>query len=148
MKIAIGCDPNAQLLKMEVINELELMGHEVDDFGSDDPIYANVVIEVGEAVVRGDYMRGVVLCGTGIGASITANKVKGIYCALVTNTYQAERASLSNNANMIALGSQITGNMLAKKIVREWMSHYYSPNARSTPKLRRIVEYSEGVVQD
>jgi ribose 5-phosphate isomerase B len=145
MKIVIGCDPNAKPLKHEIIDELQSLGHEVDDFGADDPIYANVVIRVGEAVANGDYIRGIVLCGTGIGASITANKVKGIYCALVTDTYQARRASLSNNANMIALGSQVTGNMLARTIVGEWMSNFYKANERSTSKIRRIEEYSGGI---
>lgn len=142
MKIAIGCDPNANALKQELIDELRNLGHEVDDFGSEDPIYANVVIRVGEAVVKGKYKRGIVLCGTGIGASIAANKVKGIYCALVTDTYQAQRAALSNNANMIALGAQVTGPKLARIIVREWMSNSYKPNGRSEPKIKRIEDYS------
>ncbi|MDT8296936.1 MAG: RpiB/LacA/LacB family sugar-phosphate isomerase, partial [Spirochaetaceae bacterium] len=122
MKIAIGCDPNAAPLKREVIEELESLGHEIVDFGSDDPIYANVVIEVAESVARGDDDRGVVLCGTGIGASIAANKVPGAYCALVTDNYQAERAALSNNANMIAMGQQVTGSMVARMMVRTWIS--------------------------
>ncbi len=142
MKVAVGCDPNALGLKREVVAELEALGHEVRDFGAEDPIYANVVIEVGEAVVRGEYHRGVVLCGTGIGASMAANKVPGVYCALVTDAYQAERAALSNNANVIALGSQVTGNMSARLLVRTWMAHSYDPAGRSEPKVRRIAEYA------
>ena len=99
MKIVIGCDPNAESLKQELIDELQNLGHEVDDFGSDDPIYANVVIRVGEAVVGGHYKRGIVLCGTGIGASIAANKVPGVYCALLTDTYQVRRAYSKNILN-------------------------------------------------
>jgi ribose 5-phosphate isomerase B len=142
MKIAIGCDPNAAELKREIIDEVKSLGHEVRDFGSDDPIYADVVFEVCEAVVRGEYDRGIVLCGTGIGASIAANKVPGAYCALATDTYQAERAALSNNANILALGSQVTGVKVARLIVRTWLENEYVPGGRSEPKIRRIKEYA------
>jgi ribose 5-phosphate isomerase B len=141
MRIAVGCDPNASSLKAAIIDELDSLGHEVTDMGSDDPVYANVAIAVGEALARGDYDRGVVLCGTGIGVSIAANKVRGAYCALVTNAYQAERAALSNNANMIALGAQVTGEQLARTLVRIYMSHIYVPGGRSEPKIGRITEY-------
>jgi ribose 5-phosphate isomerase B len=143
MKIAIGCDPNASELKREIIEELRDMGHEVTDLGSDDPIYANVVIDVGEAVAAGKYDRGVVMCGTGIGASIAANKVPGVYCALVTDAYQAERAALSNNANVIALGAQVTGVQTARLLVRTYMANSYEPGGRSEPKIQRIVDYAD-----
>ena len=145
MRVAIGCDPNATPLKREVIDELESLGHEVTDFGSDDPIYANVVFEVAEAVVRGEYHRGVVMCGTGIGASIAANKVPGAYCALVTDYYQAERAALSNNANMIAMGQQVTGSKIARGMARTWVENteHFDPNGRSGPKVERIYKYAE-----
>ena len=142
MGVAIGCDPNASRLKRELIDELVALGHDVDDLGSDDPIYANVVINVGESVAAQSHDRGIVLCGTGIGASIAANKVPGVYCALVTDVYQAERAALSNNANLIALGSQVTGDKLARALVRTWMAHEYSPGGRSDAKVRRISDYA------
>ena len=142
MKVAIGCDPNASALKQEIIAELRDLGHEVTDLGSDDPIYANVVIEVGEAVAAGAYDRGVVMCGTGIGASIAANKVPGVYCALVTDAYQAERAALSNNANMIALGAQVTGVQAGRLLVRTYMANTYEPGGRSEPKIQRIADYA------
>lgn len=78
MKIAIGCDPNAQNEKEALIQFIEAKGYgEVTDFGSEDPIYANVAIEVAEAVAAKKYDRGILVCGTGIGVSIAANKVKG-----------------------------------------------------------------------
>jgi ribose 5-phosphate isomerase B len=143
MRIAIGCDPNAMPLKQEITEELESLRHEVTDFGSDDPVYANVVIDVAEAVVRGDFDRGVVLCGTGIGASIAANKVQGAYCALVTDNYQAERAALSNNANIIAMGQQVTGSKVARMMIRTWIQHteQFDPSGRSGPKVERISRY-------
>lgn len=145
MRIAVGSDPNASMMKREVIDELKRLGHEVQDFGSDDPIYANVVFEVGESVVRGDHDRGIVLCGTGIGASIAANKVPGVFCALVTDTYQAERAALSNNTNVIALGQQITGTVTARCMVNTWITNTekFDAQGRSASKVRRISEYEE-----
>lgn len=144
MKVAIGCDPNATPLKQEVIAELESLGHEVQDFGADDPIYANVVIDVAEAVARKEYDRGIVMCGTGIGASIAANKVPGAYCALITDCYQAERAALSNDANMIAMGQQVTGNMVARLMVQTYMKHTgtFDTTGRSAPKVQRIYDYA------
>ena len=144
MTIAIGCDPNAGALKREVIEELQSMGHEVTDLGSEDPIYANVVIDVAEAVVAGRYDRGIVMCGTGIGASIAANKVPGAYCALVTDVYQAERAALSNNANIIALGAQVTGDKVARLMACTWISNTknFDPAGRSAPKMQRIYDYA------
>ncbi|NLV18062.1 MAG: RpiB/LacA/LacB family sugar-phosphate isomerase, partial [Bacteroidetes bacterium] len=82
MTVAIGCDPNAADLKRIVISQLEQLGYSVTDFGSDDPIYARVAFAVGEAVAARKFDRGILLCGTGIGMSIAANKVPGIYAAL------------------------------------------------------------------
>lgn len=143
MKIAIGSDPNAFALKSELLDELDSLGHEVKDFGSDDPVYANVATAVGESVARRDFERGIVLCGTGIGASIAANKVPGVYCALVTDAYQAERAILSNNANVIAIGALVTGPQLARMLVRTYLANFYQPGGRSEPKIARIVEYEK-----
>ena len=145
MKIAIGCDPNAADLKNEIIDELTKQGHIIEDFGSDDPIYANVTIAVAEAVVHGDYARGIVMCGTGIGASIAANKVPGAFCALVTNEYQAERAALSNNANLVAFGAQVNTATVTRRMVRIWIEHTnnFDRSGRSAPKVARIAEYAE-----
>ena len=145
MRFAIGSDPNATPLKQEIVDELTSLGHTVEDFGSDDPIYANVVFHVAEAVAKGEYDRGVVMCGTGIGASIAANKVEGAYCALVSNYYSAERAALSNNANIIALGQQVTGAKVARGMVRAWAENttHFDRNGRSGPKVERICHYEK-----
>lgn len=141
MKIAIGCDPNASDLKRQLITYIESLGHEVVDYGSDDPIYANVAFSVATDVVAKKCDRGVLICGTGIGVCIAANKVEGAYAALVGNIYQAERAQLSNNANIITLGAQVTGVELAKCLVKEYLSRAYDPSSRSAPKVDRIGEY-------
>ena len=142
MKIAIGCDPNAQAAKEEMIKYLNGKGFtEIKDFGSEDPIYANTAIRLAEAVAAGECERGILICGTGIGVCIAANKVKGAYAALVNNVYQAQRAQLSNNANIITMGAQVTGIELAKCLVKEYLSVSYDPNSRSAPKVARITEY-------
>lgn len=143
MKIAIGCDPNAADYKKVLIQYIESLGHECRDFGSEDPIYANTAISVAKAVAGGECERGVLLCGTGIGVSIAANKVEGAYAALVTDVYQAQRAQLSNNANIITIGAQVTGIELAKCLVKEYLGVRCVPNSRSDPKVKRILEYEK-----
>jgi ribose 5-phosphate isomerase B len=140
-KIAIGCDPNAAELKEIIKGHLEQLGYEHEDYGSDDTVYANVAIKVAEAVARGDHDRGILICGTGIGVSIAANKVPGAYAALCSDTYSAERARKSNNANIMTMGSQVIGSELAKTLVTTWMRSEYTPGGRSEPKIQRILEY-------
>lgn len=141
MKIAIGCDPNAADFKKVLIPFIESLGHEVVDYGSDDPIYANTAFILATDVAGGVCERGILICGTGIGVSIAANKVKGAYAALVTNIYQAQRAQLSNNANIITFGSQVMGTELAKCLVKEYLSLSYDPHSRSASKVDRILQY-------
>jgi len=141
-KIAIGCDPNASALKDVLKNHLEDLGHEWEDYGSEDPIYANVAIKVAEAVARGDHDRGILICGTGVGMCITANKVKGAYAALCADAYSTERSVKSNNANIMTMGSQVTGTELAKTLLTIWLKSQYTPGGRSEPKIQRIYEYA------
>jgi ribose 5-phosphate isomerase B len=140
--VALGADPNALELKATIREYLESLGHTVRDFGGEDPIYANVAIAVAEAVARGECHTGILMCGTGIGVSIAANKVPGAYAALVSDAYSAERARRSNNANIMALGAQVTGVELAKVLVRVFMESEYVPGGRSEPKVQRIVDYA------
>ena len=140
-KVAIGCDPNAAGLKQVIKEHLKELGCDCEDYGSDDTVYANAAIRVAEAVSRGDHDRGILICGTGIGMSIAANKVRGAYAALCSDAYSAERARKSNNANIMTMGSQVVGAELAKTLVSIWMSSEYTPGGRSEPKVRRIVEY-------
>lgn len=141
-KIAIGCDPNASALKNVLKNHLEGLGYEWEDYGSEDPIYANVAIKVAEAVARGDHDRGILICGTGVGMCITANKVKGAYAALCADAYSTERSIKSNNANIMTMGSQVTGTELAKTLLTIWLQSQYTPGGRSEPKIQRIYEYA------
>ncbi|MBE5997956.1 MAG: RpiB/LacA/LacB family sugar-phosphate isomerase [Lachnospiraceae bacterium] len=141
MKIAVGCDPNAQAYKEMIAEYVRGLGHEVTDFGSEDVIYARVAIKVGEEVAKGNYDRGILFCGTGIGVMLAANKVKGIRAANVNNVYSAKRACLSNDCNIITLGSQVTGDMLGKELVEAYLNCAYEYNERSGKKVDAINDY-------
>jgi ribose 5-phosphate isomerase B len=142
-KIAVGCDPNAADLKEVVKKHLTDLGYAWEDYGRDDPIYANVAIEVAEAVASGKHDRGILICGTGIGMCITANKVPGAYAALCADPYSTERSRKSNNANIMTLGSQVVGVELAKTLVTIWINSEYVPGGRSAPKIQRIYDYAD-----
>jgi ribose 5-phosphate isomerase B len=141
--VAIGCDPNAYALKDIIISQLKGMGYVVKDFGSDDPIYARAAFAVGEAVAAHEFDRGILLCGTGIGMSIAANKVPGVFAALCCDTYSAERAIKSNNANVLAIGAFTTGVEIAKQIVKVWMESVWQPGTGSEPKVACYVDYAK-----
>ncbi|MBR2614283.1 MAG: RpiB/LacA/LacB family sugar-phosphate isomerase [Clostridia bacterium] len=143
MKIAVGCDPNATEFKKDIIKHIESLGHEVVDYGSDDPIYANVAITLAKDVAKKVCDRGILLCGTGIGVSIAANKVEGAYAACVSNVYQAQRATLSNNANIITLGAFTCGISLAKMCVSEYLKYTFDEKSASMPKVQRIIDFEK-----
>lgn len=143
LTVAIGCDPNASNLKEIIIAQLKEMGHSVKDFGSMDPIYARVAFDVGEAVAAKSFDRGILLCGTGIGMSIAANKVPGVIAALCADTYSAERAIKSNNSNVLAIGAFTTGTEVAKQIVKTWMDARWQTGTSSEPKVACYVEYAQ-----
>lgn len=141
MKLVFGCDPNAEDFKQQLMEHARSLGHEVTDFGSTDPIYARVAFKVGEAVAAKEFDRGILLCGTGIGVSIAANKVKGCYAACIHDVYQAERAQLSNMANVITMGSQVIGINLAKALMEEYLANTWDPECRSFDKVQAILDY-------
>ncbi len=141
--IAIGCDPNAASLKQVLIEYLQSLGLGVKDFGSDDPIYANVAVEVARAVAAGQHWRGIILCGTGLGVCLAANKVEGAYAVTCTDPYSTERSIKSNNANILTMGSLVVGPELAKSLVTTWVNAEYEPGGRSEPKVARIRELEQ-----
>ncbi len=147
MKIAIGCDPNAQAAKEEVIDYITKKGYgEVTDFGSDDAIYAHVATSVAEAVADQKYDRGILICGTGLGVSIAANKVKGAYAALCDNVYAAQRARLSNDANIICMGAFTTGNKLRETLLDAFFTNEFDADGASkssVPKVQAFRDYEE-----
>lgn len=125
MKIALAADHGGFELKEKIKEHLQQRGVEVLDLGchtEESVDYPNYGKACGEAVMRGDAERGIVVCGTGIGISIAANKVKGIRCALCTSLFMAEMARKHNNANMLALGGRILETELALDIVDVWLA--------------------------
>ena len=141
MKLLFGCDPNAAELKKSLMATAEKLGHECVDMGSDDPIYGHTAFRVAEAVAAGEADRGVLVCGTGLGMSIAANKVRGAYAALLTDVYSAQRSILSNNANIACLGAFTLGEKLAQELLKVFLSLTFDPNCSSAPKVAAYKEY-------
>ena len=143
MKLIFGCDPNAAALKQDLMALAEKLGHEVEDYGSDDPIYANTAIRVAEAVAAGQAERGVLVCGTGLGMSIAANKVQGAYAALLTDVSSAQRAVLSNDSNIACLGAFTIGTKLAEELLKTWLGCQFAPGCASQVKVDRYKTYDQ-----
>ncbi len=124
MKIALGCDHGGYELKEAIKKYVTDKGVEVVDCGTDstDSVdYPEYGLKVAEAVSRGEVEQGILICGTGLGMSYVANKVKGIRCACVSDVFSAEMSKLHNNANVLALGARVVGLGLAIKIVDTWL---------------------------
>ena len=128
MKIAIGCDHGALDLKNKVIAHLTAKGYEVVNFGTDtldSCDYPDFAAPAAKAVASGECDKGIVLCTTGIGVSITANKVKGIRCALLSDVMSARMTRQHNDTNMMAIGAAVVGPMLALEIIDTWLGAEY-----------------------
>ncbi len=124
MKVAIGFDHGGVTLRDALIEVLTGLGHEIVDFGTTGPgavDYPDYATRVGEAVASGQCERGVLVCGTGIGMSIAANKVPGCYAALLSNCFSARMAAEHNVANVACLGGRVTGSELAKAILQAYL---------------------------
>ena len=125
MKISVGCDHGALELKNKVIAHLTAKGYEVVNFGTDTPDscdYPDFAALAARAVASGECDKGIVLCTTGIGVSISANKIKGIRCALLSDVMSARMTRQHNDSNVMALGAAVVGPMLALEIVDTWLS--------------------------
>jgi len=124
MKLAIGSDHVGLELKLAIIDYLKELGHEVEDFGpysterTDYPKYGR---KVAEEVAAGNFDGGILICGTGVGISISANKVKGIRAVVCSEPYSAQLSKEHNNTNILAFGSRVVGLELAKMIVKSWL---------------------------
>jgi ribose 5-phosphate isomerase B len=143
MKLAIGCDEAGYTLKEALKGHLEVQGHEVVDYGvgqDETVLYPDIAFAVATEVARGTHERAVLICGTGIGVCISANKVRGIRAAQAHDTYSAERAQKSNDAQIICLGARVIGPELAKSIVDAFLTSTFE-GGRSAPKVDRIVAY-------
>ena len=142
MKIAIGCDHGAIDLKNKLVSWLENKGYEVSDFGTytkDSCDYPEFAAAAAKAVASGACEKGIVLCTTGIGVSISANKVDGIRCALLSDVWSAKMTRLHNDTNMMALGAGIVGENLALEIVDTWLTTEFSGDARHQRRIDKLM---------
>lgn len=146
MKIAIGCDHGALELKNVVVRHLQEKGHEVCDFGThtmDSCDYPDFAAMAARAVACGECDRGIVLCTTGIGVSIVANKIKGIRCALLSDVVSARLTREHNDTNMMAIGAGVVGQILALEIVDTWLCTEFSGGVRHQRRVDKIKALEE-----
>ena len=142
MKIAIGCDHGALDLKNKVVAHLQKKGFEVADFGTytlDSCDYPDFAEKAAKAVASGECEKGIVLCTTGIGISIAANKVPGIRCALLHETWSAKMTREHNDTNMMALGAAVVGELLALEIVDTWLGTEFSHEAKHQRRIDKVM---------
>ena len=146
MKISIGCDHSALELKNEIISYLKELGYDIEDHGTFDKEscdYTDFGIKVAEDVKTGKAERGIVICYTGIGMSIIANKVKGVRCSLVHYVEEAVLTREHNNSNCLALSAKYTTPAAAKEIVLAWLDTPFSFGERHTRRVEKINKYEE-----
>ena len=144
MKIAIGCDHGALDLKNKVIAHLTAKGYEVVNFGTDtldSCDYPDFAGPAAQAVASGECEKGIVLCTTGIGVSITANKVKGVRCALLSDVMSARMTREHNDTNMMAIGAAVVGKMLAFEIIDTWLGTEFSHDERHQRRINKMMAY-------
>jgi ribose 5-phosphate isomerase B len=145
-KIGIGNDHSALELKAEIINLLEEKGYEVVDYGThstestDYPIYARIV---GKAVVAKEVDYGILICGTGLGISLVANKIKGVRAAVCSEPFTAKMSKKHNNCNILAFGSRVIGGELAKMIVETWLDTDFEAGGRHQRRVDLMMAVEE-----
>ena len=142
MKIAIGCDHGALELKNALVTRLEAQGYQVQDFGTytkDSCDYPDFAAAAAKAVAAGECARGIVLCTTGIGVSIAANKIRGIRCALLSDIVSARMTREHNDTNMMAMGAGIISQELAFKLVDTWLGTEFSGEDRHRRRIDKVM---------
>ena len=143
MKIAMACDHGGSRLKNVLKEYLLDNGYEVEDFGTnseDSCDYPDYAGKAAKAVASGACDKGVVVCGTGIGVSITANKVNGIRCALCHDVFSAKATRAHNDSNMIAMGQRVIGEGLALEILKAWLSTEFE-GGRHVQRIEKMMAY-------
>ena len=145
MKVAIGCDHGGLHLKEDIKSLLADGGYKVTDFGTnstDSVDYPDIAVPVANAVANGEFDRGILICGTGIGIGIAANKVKGIRAALCHDTFSAHASREHNNANILTMGERIIGPGLARDIVKIWLTTEFE-GGRHERRVAKIADIEE-----
>ena len=142
MRISIGCDHGALALKNKMVAHLTKKGYDVKDCGTytaDSCEYPDFAAVAAKAVASGECEKGIVLCTTGIGVSIAANKVKGIRCALLSDVMSARLTREHNDTNMMAIGAGVVGEMLALEILDTWLETEFSHNERHQRRIDKVM---------
>lgn len=140
MRIALGCDHRGFRIKQAIMEFLPKLNHDYHDFGCyniESVDYPDIAQKVAKAVTSGDFAQGILICSTGIGMSMAANKIKGIRAALCHDTFTAQRARQHNDANILCLGGENIDVDLALEIVRTYLSSNFE-GGRHIPRLRKI----------
>ena len=148
MKIVIGCDEAGVSYKNELLKLLKSLDEisEVMDIGvneNDKTDYPHIGVAAAKKVASGEFDRALLICGTGMGMAISANKVKGIRASTAHDSYSIERLILSNNAQVLALGQRVIGIELAKRLVREWVEYSFDEKSASASKVEALCSYEE-----
>ncbi len=141
MRIAVGADHAGVPLKRDLLALLEAEGHETLDLGSDGPEpvdYPDFARAVGEAVARGEAERGLLVCGSGIGTSVAANKIPGVRAGLSHDTYSARQGVEHDDVNVLCLGARVIGPELAAEVVRAWLAARFSGEERHVRRLGKL----------
>ena len=141
MRIAVGCDHAGFPLKEPAVRELTRLGHEVVDLGtnSEEAVdYPDFAQAVGETVMRGEAERGLLVCGSGVGASVAANKVPGVRAATCHDTFSARQGVEDDDMNVLCLGARVIGQKLALDIIRAWLGATFSGEERHVRRLNKV----------
>lgn len=145
MKIIIGCDEAAYGLKVVIMEHLKERGYQVDDFGAEKGetvLYPDIAYKVADQIAAGNYERGILLCGTGIGMAMCANKVPGVRAAVCHDPFSTERSRKSNDAQIMCMGERVVGVELAKYLVDLWLDCDFVGGG-SAPKVMRMMELEQ-----
>ena len=147
MKIALASDHGGIHIREEIRNLLEEMNLEYEDFGCECDTsvdYPDYALPVAKKVANGEFDRGILICGTGIGMSIAANKVSGIRCALVHDVFSAKATRQHNNSNILAMGERVIGPGLAREIAKTWLETKFE-GGRHEKRIGKITDYEKSV---
>jgi RpiB/LacA/LacB family sugar-phosphate isomerase len=144
MRIAVAADHGGYPLNERIVAELRAAGHEVEDFGTHDGTrpddYPDYALKVGEAVRDGRAEIGIVICGSGVGASVAANKLRGIRAALCGDTYSAHQSREHDDCNVLCLGARVVGVELASEIVRAFVNARFTGEERHLRRLAKVLD--------
>ena len=152
MRVAVAFDHRGVKLRERILEELDALGYETVDLGTDTDAkrvdYPDKAREVGEAILGGDAERGILVCGSGVGASVAASKIRGIRAAVCHDTYSAAQGVTHDDMNVLCLGSEVVGEELAVELVRAFLAAEFDGGERYVRRLEKVRELEEGALID